>query len=159
MAAKANDTELAARVNEVYRLLLGGANRQDVLDIAVKLGWNVSDRQVDTYIKRAKAALAKESRFRRASEFGKALNRLNNLYSKAVRISDYRTALAVQREINTLLSLYLPEAPKTLQLLDIDERQFAQLAELLHQNGGKKPSDLFAALIAELAANDTERTE
>ena len=101
---KSNDTELAARVNEVYKLLLGGANRQDVLDHATKQEWNVTPRQVDTYIRRAKTALDRESNFRKAVEFGKALNQLNNLYARALKIQDFRTALGVRKELNTVLS-------------------------------------------------------
>ncbi|MBZ0306092.1 MAG: hypothetical protein K8I82_08505, partial [Anaerolineae bacterium] len=69
---KSHNAKFAARVDAVYRLLLAGATRQEMLDFSEKQGWNVTPRQVDTYIRKARALLEKDSEFLRTLEFGKA---------------------------------------------------------------------------------------
>lgn len=148
--------EKDARVNKIFELLVNGFTRYQILQYASsskppKKDWNVTTRQIDSYISEATAMLTTEAEYIRPKEFGKAIARLNDLYQRCLKVQDYQRAIAAQRELNALLSLYEPPATQTLRILGIEEKQLAHLVELLSKVD-QKPSDLFAALIQELAS-------
>jgi len=105
--SKATKVEVQQRINEVYELLIGGASKGNIVRHAAEK-WAVSERQTETYIKRANEHLAEAAAIRRDTELGKALARLNKLYMQALRVQDYRIALSVQKELNNLLALHAP---------------------------------------------------
>ena len=105
---KATNAELNRRINEVAKMLADGASRPEILEHASKK-WNIGRASTDNLIRRANAIFEQESTFIRETEFGKALRRLNTLYAKAMKVQDFRVALAVQREIHNLLALPIPE--------------------------------------------------
>src|SRR3989304_2924667 len=112
---KATKAAKEQRVNMVYTLLLNGASRMQIMQYASdpKNGWNITTRQVDTYIAEANGMLAAESEYHRGRELGKAIARLNNIYQHCMRVQDYGRAIAAQRELNTLLGLHAPPAVQT----------------------------------------------
>ena len=63
---------------------------------------------MDTYISAAKQLLIKQSETIHEEQLGLAISRLNNLHEKCIKIQDYKAALAVQKELNTLLGLHKP---------------------------------------------------
>ena len=132
--AKATSAEVDKRVQQVYKSLLAGLTRPQII-LRYASTWEVSDRQIDTYIKRAGELLAQESSFHRKQEFGKAKGRLDALFRQARKDKDTRAAVAVQKEINTLLSLYLPPPVQTLQLLGVDREMVALLDAELQAHG------------------------
>lgn len=106
MSARAPKAVVQRRVNVVYKLLLKGFSMQEIVQYAAeRTDWNVGDRQVFKYLARARQMLEAEAKTERAEERGKAVARLNNLFGRALNANDLRQALAVQREINELLSL------------------------------------------------------
>lgn len=119
--AKATRAETQQRIQQVYRQLLAGSSRVQIMQFAAKKEWAVKNRQIDTYIRRATDMMVVDSEFHRKAEFGKALARLNLQYRTCLKDKDQKTLLAVQKEINALLSLYLPPPVQTLQLLGIDQ--------------------------------------
>lgn len=103
--------EKKRRVNDVYKMLLVGCSRAEILQLATNQGWGVSDRQVDTYIKDARKKFTDVLDEDVTQYRAEALTRLHYLLQKAFQIQDYKTALAVQKEINSVLGL---EAAKKL---------------------------------------------
>jgi hypothetical protein len=151
---KANDAEKEARVNKVYELLVNGFTRYQILQyVTTKTEWKIEARQVDNYIKAANALIANEAEYHRAREIGRAISRLNDLYQKCLKVQDYQRALAAQRELNTLLSLYEPPAPQTLRVMGVDDKLLSQLAQAFTKNG-ISASDVFNAMLAELEAKE-----
>lgn len=71
--------------------------------------WPITKRTYYTYRKKAEAAFKEVSQYTAEVELGKAISRLNNLYSRAISKKDLKTALSVQREINELLKLKEPD--------------------------------------------------
>ncbi len=94
------------RITEIYKLLLLGAGRSDILQHASKKQWDVENRTVDEYISRATSLLKKKSEIDRDYMLNMARERLQMLYMRALSVQDLKTALAVQKEINTLEGLY-----------------------------------------------------
>lgn len=111
--AKASVSEIEERVSRVYELLISGAKRADILQYATKKAWGVEDRQVDNYIARAKEEITRLARIDRDYALGAARARLNLLFYRALNIQDFKTALAVQKEINALEGF---NAPKKIEI-------------------------------------------
>ncbi len=104
---KSNYATRDARVNECFKMLVEGATRADIQQYAAK-NWQITERPVDAYIAAANKLLEKDSKTIRESEIGKAANRLNSLYAKALEIQDYKTCLAIQKEIANLFGYNAP---------------------------------------------------
>jgi len=54
-------------------------------------------------------------------EMGKAVARLNMLFLSSLKIQDYKTSLAVQKDLNKLLGLYDRSNPAAADVIDLDE--------------------------------------
>jgi hypothetical protein len=53
MTARATDIEIDGRINAIYKLLLEGNSRTQILQYGSET-WKISERQVEEYIKRAR---------------------------------------------------------------------------------------------------------
>ncbi len=155
MASKSTKAEKEARVNRVYDMLLIGLNRYQILQNPSVRAWGVTDRQVDTYIGDAYALLAAEAEYYRGREIGKAKARLELVIKNALIKADFTSVLSAQRELNKLFSLYEPEAPKTLRILGMDEAELRTIGLAL-QRAGLRASDVFTAMLNELATVESE---
>jgi hypothetical protein len=112
MGKRSTQEELNRRVGEVSNLLITGQKRHQIVAHATENGWDVEERQIDTYIKKAKKLLSEEGRESKSDRdilFAISLRRLNLLFVKCMAIQDYQRALQAQKEINTLLALYEPQ--------------------------------------------------
>lgn len=103
---KPSSVEMESRVSTIYRLLLSGMRRQEIIQyVANKTDWNVCDRTLDSYIEKARVEIADVTDEERKTALGMAYKRLDMLYFKSLLINDYKTALAIQKEINDLSGL------------------------------------------------------
>ena len=105
---RATNAEISRRVDQIYTLMLGGASYRDILAHCEKHEWPVKKRMIDHYIQRARERFEQAAETKRGQEFGRALDRLEDLYSRNLKIQDYKAALAVVKERLTLLGLYPP---------------------------------------------------
>ena len=104
--AKSTDMEVAKRVDVVFKLLIQGLRRSDIIRyIDENTEWGVSESQIDNYIKKATIEFKTSAKIDHDTEMGKAMSRLNKLFSKAYNDKDYKTCLSVQKEINELARL------------------------------------------------------
>jgi hypothetical protein len=67
--------------------------------------WAVSERQIDSYLATARERLAQNASVDRSFETGRALGRLQLLWTKALTTGNWSLALKVQRELDILLGL------------------------------------------------------
>jgi hypothetical protein len=104
---RTNATEAELRVTAVYEYLLGGYSRADILQFAAKQ-WGLERRQTDTYIKRAREIIIATQEANRDYYLAESMLRLNKLYAQAFKVQDWKTCLAVQREIAALQGLHAP---------------------------------------------------
>ena len=82
MANKATNVEIDGRINTVYKLLLEGNSRTQILQYGSET-WEISERQVEEYIKRA----------RDHQRLDAELERLKDIQRKATNGRQYSTAL------------------------------------------------------------------
>lgn len=145
---RATNAEAARRVNEVYALMVSGARREAIIAHAEKKAWDVRARQIDKYIERARRQMEIDTTAERDQRLTNARARLDALYAKAMIATDFRTALAVQREINQLESLYAPPAMNTLklELAGTDPQLLIDVLRAIAERG-LSASDVFQAML------------
>ena len=102
---RALDAVVEKRIAEVFKLLLRGASRDDILQHLAQTDVEAV-RTVNWYIGKANARFVQLSKANSSRELGRQLSRLEDLYQRVFRIQDYRTALAVAKERNELLGLH-----------------------------------------------------
>jgi hypothetical protein len=107
---KSSKAEVLKRVEEVFKLRLGGAEFHDIREYAAapEQAWGVSDTQLWRYIKAADA-LVKE-RFDAKAEhlLARHLLQRRHLYAHAMGAGDFGTALRVLQDEAKLEGLYRP---------------------------------------------------
>lgn len=109
---RSTDFEFNRRIEEVANLLVIEQKRAEIVQFAAKNEWDISNRQVDEYIHRAKILLkkeAEESTKNRLAERAKAKRALITMRNKCMNIQDYGRAIQAQKEINKLFALYEPQ--------------------------------------------------
>jgi len=94
------------RLESVKTLLCRGLDRTTILQYAAEMKWESAPDQVDAWISAAQLQLAEDAgAIDTEAELGKAIARLNYLYMNAAKVQDFKTALAIQKEINKVLTL------------------------------------------------------
>jgi hypothetical protein len=116
---KATKAQMQARIEEVLRIRLDGAEFWDVREYAREKerepgsAWELpegakplSDGQLWRYVARADKLIAESCRASRKKLLRKHLAQRRNLYAKALNQGDVRAALACKRDEAELLGLY-----------------------------------------------------
>ena len=106
MAGRSTSQEVQARVEEVLRIRLDGAELWDVRQYASEKGWGVSDRQLRRYIAAAAEMIAEAACVDRAALVSLHLAKRRALYARAVQAGELRTALSCAQDEAQLLGLY-----------------------------------------------------
>lgn len=100
------DHDKAARMSMVKTLICRGLDRATILTYATSNQWKEEPGDIDHYIEAANIALAADAgEIDTEVELGKAIARMNHLYMNSEKVQDFKTALAIQKEINKLLTL------------------------------------------------------
>ena len=97
---KSNKHIVNQRIKEVVSMLILGYNRDLILQNTSNL-WKVSDRQIDTYISKARTLIEQS-----VKKQAKAVRRYEELYRLSIEKRDYKTALSVNKELTTLQGLF-----------------------------------------------------
>jgi hypothetical protein len=95
MGKRSTNAVVRQRVEEIYRLRLGGAEYHDLLQHASEQGWGVTARQVGNYIAAADKLMAERLERRAEVLLSRHLLQRRQLYAHALGAGDFRTALAV----------------------------------------------------------------
>ncbi len=113
--SKADKATVIKRTNEVLKLLLAGAEFEDIRQYASDKGWQLCDRQIRRYQEWAYKRLAKATHRDQEQLLGRHLMQRRALYARALKTNDVRTALNVLRDEASLEGLYPPTkiAPTT----------------------------------------------
>ena len=95
----------AEHIDKVVLMLVQGI-APDAARVACieKLGLSPDD--ADAVIAQARKNITIAAEFNRAKELGTAIIRLNDLYTRCIRLQDTKTALAAQKEISKMLQLH-----------------------------------------------------
>lgn len=106
--SKSTEAEIEDRVLQILESILEGGNTHEIVLHYASI-FKVSERQIYTYIQKANDKFKEYAKTEAKTEIGKALNRMNKLFNKSLQIMDFKTCLAVQKEINVMLGLNAPD--------------------------------------------------
>lgn len=101
---KADRNIVEQRVKDIATMLINGKSRE-VIVLHCSENWSIGERQVDKYIARAKVLVEKSVKRKLEYDYAKAERRYEDLYSLSLEKKDYKTALAVNKEITALQGL------------------------------------------------------
>src|SRR5215510_1924191 len=107
---KSTKAEVRKRVEEVFKLRLGGAEFADIREYAraPEQAWNVSDSQLWRYIAAADKLVKERFDARADHLLHRHLLQRRTLYAHAMGAGDFRTALAILQDEAKLEGLYPP---------------------------------------------------
>lgn len=99
MTKKSDAATIDRRVDHIVELILAGKSTSNIMrDVSVKR-WNITTRQVSSYIARAREEIRARGEFDKVDEFGKAIARREAVYREAMTKGDLATARAVIADI------------------------------------------------------------
>ena len=90
--AKSTNVEIDGRINQIYKLLLEGNSRTQILQYGAET-WNLGTRQVEEYIKRARVHQKLDAELERPEWLHESLCALKDIQRKATNGKQYSTAL------------------------------------------------------------------
>lgn len=102
---KATQSIVLKRIELISTLLIKGDSRESIVQNTSKK-WQVSSRQIDTYISKAKIAIEKSVSRNVSYDYAKAIRRYEDLYKLNLQRKDYKTALAANKELAALQGLF-----------------------------------------------------
>ena len=92
MAKKSTNIEIDERINTVYKLLLEGNSRTQILQYGADT-LDLKDRQMEEYIKRARDYQRLDAELERPEWLHESLSALKDIQRKATTRQQYSTAL------------------------------------------------------------------
>ena len=92
MAKKSTNIEIDERINTVYKLLLEGNSRTQILQYGADT-WDLRERQIEEYIKRARDYQRLDAELERPEWLHESLSALKDIQRKATTRQQYSTAL------------------------------------------------------------------
>ena len=110
---KSTNSVFKKRVLELMPLVSFLSRAEIIQYVTDSTDWNVTERQIDNYIKATRENLKKTSEERMQSIRADAYNNYVNLYKKSFMIEDYRTCLSIQARIDTIFGLDKVDVKKT----------------------------------------------
>lgn len=96
-------------IEQIVLLMIGGLS-DALLHTAAVEKLKMTPEKAAAAINEARRVITIAADYNRHEQLGKAVKRIDALYSTSVKMQDAKTALACQRELNKLLSLYEPTA-------------------------------------------------
>jgi len=107
------------RVAKVVELLALGLTRGEIIRYtSEKTKWDVSTRTIEKYMQKATIEIIAAAKTDRAATIGRAKVRLDMLYKRNMKITDYKAALQVMKREAELLGL--DEPTQKVVTADID---------------------------------------
>lgn len=101
--------EFERRINIVYEMILSGLRRFNIISECKKLKWNVTDRQIDNYISKAREIIEQINQDDRKFILNKILAQYESLYLKSLKVQDIKTCVSILEKKSKMLGIAEPK--------------------------------------------------
>ena len=91
-------------VDKIVLLMVSGLSKKELTDACV-LKFAIAPEEVDEFIKQARTKITRTAEYNRDEELGISITRMNDIYGRAIKGQDIKTALMAQKELNKLMEL------------------------------------------------------
>ena len=116
---KDNDITINARIDKIAGYIIDGKKTAEIHAIGKGLGWNVTVRQIDNYIKQAKERIG-SAVSDKSFELNLTLQRFEDLYTRCLENDDIKSAITILEKKSKLLGLEVPiENTNNIQLIPL----------------------------------------
>lgn len=108
---KSSDAIFDERVIIVMEMVLAGLKRREILQNisdSKEIKWNVTERQIDNYLKEANKIISESTKEDREKLIAKAFAKYEFIYRKLIYVKDYKAAIAAIEKSAALLGLNAP---------------------------------------------------
>lgn len=95
----------AEAIDKIVLLLISGISREAAADYATS-ELSIAPDKAKAAVAEARRKITRAADYNRDEEFGKAITRYNDLYGRAVKAQDTKTAIQAQGRLDKLLALY-----------------------------------------------------
>ena len=112
MTKKSDGNTVTLRIAEIATMLINGSCRGDIVQFIAEK-WSVGERMSDNYIKKAKEEITLSVKKDIQYDYAKAIRRYEFLYQKVIEKNDYKTALAINKELTNLQGLLVNQIEHT----------------------------------------------
>lgn len=103
--SRGNHAIILDRVREVSRLLIDGNSREMIVQTVSKK-YNITERQGDSYIKKAKQIITNSVIKDMSYDYSLAIQRYEELYEKCKHREDFRTSAFILKQLCELQGLF-----------------------------------------------------
>ena len=107
MTTKSTKTEIEQRVSQIYKLLVIGTSRHQILQYASKKWGGLSDRSVDNYIASARKLMMQNLEIDRAKALSEELELRREIIFRAMSDQKYQIALQASDSRAKLRGLFM----------------------------------------------------
>lgn len=115
---KATNATIRRRIQEVLKLIIRGATRAQIIEYAEEKGWGLQERQISTYVERAREMIESEIKVERTYVVSLAIARYEALIQDAWEEKDFKTVNAALRELSRIQGNYT--MPDTVQAIQVN---------------------------------------
>lgn len=138
--------DIQATIETCIDLTLMGHGRNACLEMIAERHPDVKPRRHAGIYEQAMQLMKETAREKREHAIEISISRLDDLFRRCIEIQDYKTALSVQKEMNTLLGLHAPRARNIQLTISKDiERAIVEASEELNIS----PTELIIAMSKE----------
>lgn len=106
--ARSDKVTVARRIQEVFKLLVAGAEFSDIKEYANGHGWNVTVRQLQRYIRQANKLFAKVVRKDHQQLLGRHIMQRRAMFARSIKANNLNTALRSLQDEAKLQGIYPP---------------------------------------------------
>ena len=110
---KSTNIEVEKRVNALVPLI-SILNRHELSEyVQNETDWGIAENQIYEYVKKAKEIIKEQFKESNKDAVENSYNNLVNLYKQAFQEKDFRTCLAIQKEINEVYGIKIQKIDHT----------------------------------------------
>lgn len=105
---RADAATVDQRVGTIATLILNGETTSKIHRNPTVRRWNLTQRTIEEYIRKARNEITALGEFDKSHEFGRALARLDDLYSRAIKAGELSSARAILADRMKMLGIAGP---------------------------------------------------